>query len=77
MKNGRKKYPTAYECRLNEVLDDIYAGHETYKQLHQSSGLCYSTVRKIGNREVRRPQFRSVLLLAQATGYDLTLVKQR
>lgn len=57
---------------LNRLVDEIFdcALDWSWSDWASASGLCPETVRRLGERETKRPQFRTVLLLAQAVGYN-------
>ena len=66
-----------YSSTLRHTLDQIWSewGDFGYGPLATASGLCYSTVHRAFTRKTRFPQYRTVVLLAQAVGMDMKLTK--
>jgi len=68
-----------YETYLDRLVDDLFeiASQEfTWAELAAESRLAYTTVARLGNRQTRLPQLRTVYRLAEAVGYDLSLIKR-
>jgi len=67
-----RKNHSVYMNSLNHLVDELfevaYSQHLTWSVLAKKSGLAYSTVRKLGERKTKYPQYRSVMLLAHALG---------
>lgn len=69
-----------YLRALNRLVDDIFsvATYEkdwTWGRLAKEAGVAYTTVCRLGERETRLPQLRSIYRLAKAVGMDLQVVK--
>ena len=68
----RKKLGDMYIKELDRLVDDLfqraYNDGFTWADLARASGVSYSTVKKLGTRETRIPQYRSLLLIARALG---------
>lgn len=66
------KNHAVYVRSLNHLVDELfehaYANKLTWSQLSKKSGLSYQTVRKLGERKTKYPQYRTVTLLAHAVG---------
>ena len=67
-----RKNHAVYSKSLNHLVDELfevaYKQHMTWSQLAKKSGLSYATVRKLGERKTKYPQYRSVMLIAHAVG---------
>ena len=68
-----------YFDQLDKILDELFEiaaeefGMQAWNELAKRSGLAYSTVVNLGERWTKRPQYRTVLLIAKAVGRDVTL----
>jgi DNA-binding phage protein len=68
-----------YEQYLDQVVDQIFTKASvmwTWVELAQMAGVSYGTVYRLGMRETRFPQLRTVFLLAQAVNMDLPAIKR-
>jgi hypothetical protein len=67
-----RKNHAVYMRSLNHLVDELfevaYQRHLTWSKLATASGLAYDTVRRLGERKTRYPQYRSVQLLTHALG---------
>ena len=70
---------------LNELVDILferaYRARMTWSSLARTSGLSYATIRNLGERRTKRPQFRTVQRIARAVGgsieFSATNVKHK
>ena len=72
--------PRDYEDRLDALVDEMFdLAYERYTwgQFAEAAGVSHDTVARLGNRETRVPQLRTIYLLAKALGMDVGLVKTR
>lgn len=72
---------TAYERKLDQILDEIFAYFTTdmpYETIARLSKLSVSTVWRIDQRITRLPRFKTIYALARAAGMELAVkvVKQ-
>jgi len=74
-----RKNHTVYINSLHHLVDELfeaaYQGKMTWVTLAQESGLSYSTVRKLGERKTKYPQYRTVMLIAKAVGGSVQFKK--
>lgn len=67
-----RKNHSVYMNSLNHLIDELfevaYKSELTWSQLAQKSGLSYATVRNLGERKTKYPQYRTVMLIAHALG---------
>lgn len=71
-----------YERELNRLVDEIYeeacnVRGWKWQKLADKAGLSYQTIRRLGNRETRLPQLRTVILLVKAVGMSIQLIPKR
>lgn len=69
----------SYEQYLDKVVDDIFTRASvawTWVELAQMAGVSYGTVYRLGMRETRFPQLRTVFLLAKAVNMDLPAIRK-
>lgn len=70
-----------YYQQLDKILDKLFsiAVHEEFSwvDLANSSGLSYQTIVRLGERITKRPQYRTVLLLAKTVGRTVALKQSR
>jgi len=77
-KKDRNKHQFYYD-QLDKILDELFEaatdefGMQAWAELSERSGLAYATVVNLGERWTKRPQYRTVLLIAKAVGRDITL----
>lgn len=66
---------TAYEIKLNQILDDVFVGFKdwTLEEIAKKAKLALSTVWRIEQRITKLPRFKTVYLLAKAAGFELTV----
>lgn len=66
-----------YYRQLHSIVDDIFQkAHDkglTWSKLAESAGLTYQTVIRLGERETKYPQFKTIFRLAEAVGWKLSL----
>jgi hypothetical protein len=63
-----------YNQYLNRVIDDLFkeaAKKWTWTEWAEEAGVCYTTVFRLGTRKTKRPQLRTVFLLAKSLGINL------
>jgi hypothetical protein len=77
---SKQREDVDYIKKLDKILDDIfkYADEELgwcWFELHKQSGLSYTTVCRLGRRETRLPQFRTIIVLAQTIGWEVSVQK--
>jgi hypothetical protein len=69
-----------YFDELDRILDELFEIATdkgwSWTNLASEAGLAYQTVINLGERWTKRPQFRTVLLLARAVDYQI-LVEER
>lgn len=69
----------SYKATLDQMLDQVFAESDrldmTLEEMALASGLHFSTVYRINNRETLLPRFKTVMALARAVGMDLELVQ--
>lgn len=74
-----RKNHRVYVDSLNHLVDELFEAAfkdgMTWSQIATGSGLAYSTVRKLGERVTRYPQYRTVLLIANAVGGSVQFKK--
>ncbi len=77
-----------YYEQIDRILDELFEeavtqGYESWAQLARATaevdgkGLCYSTIVNLGERWTKRPQMRTVLLIAAAVGKTVVLRNSR
>lgn len=72
-----------YFQELDRVLDELFEVATdrglSWRDLAKESGLCYQTVVNLGERWTKRPQYRTVILIAKALNrqVELTTTKGR
>lgn len=69
-----------YEQYLHHVVDTIYseaAKTYTWPEFAKVAGVSYGTVYRLGMRETKLPQLRTVYLLAKAVGMDVAIIKSK
>lgn len=69
----------SYTQFLNQVVDELFtaaAETMTWLEFARRAGLCYSTVYRLGTRQTRYPQLRTVYLLARAAGLEVEIKQQ-
>ena len=77
-----------YFEQLDRILDELFEeaveqGYESWAQLTSATanvdgkGLCYSTIVNLGERWTKRPQLRTVLIIAAALGKSVILRSSR
>jgi hypothetical protein len=72
-----------YYDELDRVLDELFEvateefGMQAWKELAERSGLAYNTIVNLGERWTKRPQYRTVLLIAKAVGRDIALKAEK
>lgn len=76
--SAKKNDEQEYFANLHVILDEIYQEATkfqklTWEDLAKKSDLTLLTVIKLGKRETRFPQFRTVFKLAKAIGWNLKL----
>jgi len=63
---------SVYMTSLNHLIDDLfemaYDKKLTWPLLAAKSGLTITTIRNLGERKTKYPQYRSVMLIAHALG---------
>ena len=68
----KRKNHVVYINSLNHLVDalfeEAYAQEMSWASLAKKAGLSYATVRKLGERKTKYPQYRSVMLIASAVG---------
>lgn len=81
MKSKRKppRLETRYHKSLNAIVDKLFNKafdmRLTWVQMAELSGLSRETIHKLGSRQTRLPQFRTIELLAHALGGQMEFVK--
>lgn len=76
----REQLNAEYEKALDDFIDECFniavdRYDWSWRDLARFSGLTYGTVYRLGMRETRRPQHRTVWLIARACGRALVLEK--
>ncbi len=69
-----------YEQFLDKLVDEIFevaSERWTWHELALNSGLAPATVARLGNRETRLPQLRTIFRLANSLGMDVKLIERR
>jgi hypothetical protein len=70
-----------YFQQLDKVLDKLFqiAVHDklSWSDLANASGMAYSTIVNLGERITKRPQYRTVLLLAKTVGRTIAIKHTR
>lgn len=68
-----------YSNHLHDLIDEIYeiaaAKQWTWSELALNSGISYSTVLKLGNRDTKYPRHMTIWKMAKAVGKDIELVR--
>lgn len=76
-KTKEVKADSAYFTKLDEILDTLFEVANgkgmTWADLARESGLSYQTVVNIGERWTKRPQFRTVILIANALDMQIQI----
>lgn len=64
------KNDEVYFSELDRILDELFEDAEerglSWSQLADKAGLCAQTVKNLGERWTKRPQYRTVMLIALA-----------
>src|SRR5262245_17787477 len=64
-----------YWTLLNKVLDELFAEASKdgfdWGDMAEAAGVAYTTVARLGRRDTTFPAFRTIILLARATGFNL------
>jgi len=70
---------TIYINSLNQLVDvlfeEAFSRQLTWSVLAKQSGLSYSTVKNLGTRKTKYPQYRTVQLLAHSLGGKVAFSK--
>lgn len=68
-----------YFDELDRILDDLFEiavnKGMSWRDLASQSGLCYQTVINLGERWTRRPQYRTVAMIACVLGYQIEVAE--
>ena len=67
-----------YEQYLDKVIDTLFSeAYEryTWEEWAAEAGVSSTTVNRLGMRITKRPQLRTIMLLAQAVNIDLPTIK--
>lgn len=67
-----RRYLSSLDALVDAMFDRAYTYHWSWSDIAKRSGLAYETVRKLGERRTRLPQFRTVELLARCLGGHVT-----
>jgi hypothetical protein len=63
--------------QLHRLINEVYesAGDRgwSWPQLATASGLSYETVRRLGNYQTMYPRIQTVVMLAEAVGYEVAI----
>lgn len=71
------KNERAYFNDLHKIVDQIFMEacdlEWTWSHLAEQAGICYTTVDNLGMRRTKRPQYRTVYMLAVAVGFQISI----
>ena len=63
-----RPYLSTLDNLVDRMFDRAYSMQWNWSEIAKRSGLAYETVRNLGERKTRLPQFRTVELLARCLG---------
>ena len=68
---GESKDPRWYYQELDRILDELFEdavkmGYTNWNRIAEASGLTHNCISNLGERITKRPQLRTVLMLARA-----------
>ena len=75
IRKNHKVYVDSLNHLVDALFESAYQGKMTWATLANESGLSYSTVRKLGERKTKYPQYRTVMLIANALGGSVQFKK--
>jgi DNA-binding phage protein len=75
--NDEKIYFKELDRLLDELFEESSTRGLTWGQLAEKAGVSTKTVQNLGERWTKRPQFRTVMLIASALGQKIELVSKK
>ena len=70
----------SYERFLDKLVDEIFevaSKRWTWHEFALNAGLAPATVARLGNRDTRLPQLRTIFRLADSLGMDVKVLERR